>query len=98
MTRKQKIGCWTVLFLGVAGAAHAQSKCVLDGKAYEENVVVCVGGLVNVCSNGTWQGNDGARCDGPSGSYVGSRRPFDERNPEPVPDFYKERYPDLNLQ
>lgn len=78
--------------------AGAQQTCMLDGQKYPENAVVCSNGLVLVCTNGTWQNNEGARCDAPSGSYLGARRPLEEKNAEPVPDFYKQKYPGLNLQ
>jgi hypothetical protein len=87
-----------VLVLAVATAARAEHTCMLNGQSYPENAVVCSGGLALVCSNGAWQDSHGARCDAPTGSYLGPRRPFQERNAEPVPDFYKEKYPELNLQ
>jgi hypothetical protein len=97
MRRTLAITMSMVGFLVAATSAVAQSKCLLDGVEYPENAVVCSGGLVLFCANGTWQNNDGARCDTPSGSYLGARRPLAERNPEAVPDFYKEKYPGLNL-
>ena len=99
MSRKRKIALSMMgLLVAVATGAHAQQRCMLDGNEYPENAVVCSGGLSLFCSNGTWQNNEGARCDTPTGTYLGPRRPLEERNPEPVPDFYKQRYPDLNLQ
>lgn len=82
----------------VPGSARAQQTCMLDGRKYPENASVCSNGLVLFCANGTWQNNEGARCDAQSGSYLGARRPLEEKNTEPVPDYYKERYPGLNLQ
>lgn len=81
-----------------SNAGAQDGGCMLDGQRYPENATVCSNGLVLFCTNGVWQNNDGARCDAPSGAYVGSRRPLTERNPEPVPDHYKEKYPGLNLQ
>jgi len=99
MSRKRKISMSIVgLAVVAATAAGAQNACVLEGQKYPENAVVCSGGLSLFCTNGSWQNNEGARCDTPSGSYLGPRRPLQERNAEPVPDFYKEKYPDLNLQ
>lgn len=79
-------------------AAAQPTPCTLNGQSYPENSVVCSDGLALFCANGTWQSNQGARCNAPSGDYLGARRPFEERNAEPVPDFYKEKYPNLNLQ
>lgn len=84
--------------VALPGRAGAQQTCLLNGQSYPENASVCSDGLAVVCFNGTWQNNDGARCDARSGSYLGARRPFEERNNEPVPDFYKEKYPNLNLK
>lgn len=78
--------------------ARAQQPCMLDGQKYPENAQVCSNGLVLFCANGTWQNNEGARCDQQSGSYLGARRPLEEKNTEPIPDYYKQRYPGLNLQ
>jgi hypothetical protein len=99
MRRTLVITMSVVGFLAVAATgAVAQSRCLLDGVEYPENASVCSAGLVLFCANGTWQNNEGARCDAQSGSYLGARRPLEERNAEPVPDFYKEKYPALNLQ
>jgi hypothetical protein len=98
MLGKHKIVVGLGLLLAVASASPAQARCVLDGNEYPENALVCSGGLVLFCANGSWQSNNGARCDTPTGSYVGPRRPFQEHNDEPIPDFYKEKYPELNLQ
>jgi len=80
-----------------ATAAWAQKECLLEGREYPENAMVCSGGLVLNCSNGIWQNNDGGRCNAQSGSYVGPLRPFQERNDEQIPEYYKEKYPNLNL-
>ena len=82
----------------VSIAVAQGGSCMLDGQRYPENASVCSNGLVLFCTNGVWQNNEGARCEAPSGSYVGPRRPLSKTNPEPVPEFYKERYPGLNLQ
>lgn len=90
---------WLALALALPGSAGAEaSSCMLDGREYPENSYVCSGGLQLYCSNGTWQTVNGARCDEPTGSYLGPRRPFEEKNPEPVPEFYKEKYPWLHLE
>lgn len=60
--------------------------CRLAGREYPPDVMVCSGGLAVVCQNGMWQNNDGRRCDGPTGSYIGPQRPFAARNDEPIPD------------
>jgi hypothetical protein len=88
------------VFCAVAlpGRAAAQQQCMLNGRQYPENAQVCSGGLVQFCTNGTWQNNEGARCDAQSGSYLGARRPLEEKSAEPVPKFYKDQYPGLNLQ
>ena len=88
----------TLCVIALPGPARAQQTCMLNGQQYPENAVTCSNGLVLVCSNGTWQNNEGARCDAQSGSYLGARRPLEERNDEPVPDYYKEKYPGLNLK
>jgi hypothetical protein len=99
MRRKRKIALSMIgLLVAAATSAHAQHTCTLDGQPYPENATVCSGGLLLFCTNGTWQNNEGARCEGPTGAYVGPRRPLQERNAEPVPKFYKDKYPDLNLQ
>jgi hypothetical protein len=91
--------CGITWFAVVAPRATAQGGgCMLSGQRYPENASVCSGGLVQFCTNGVWQNNDGARCDGDSGSYVGSRRPLAERNAEQIPDHYKKENPGLNLQ
>jgi hypothetical protein len=86
--------------VGPPGRAAAQQPqpCMLNGQLYPENAVVCSNGLAQYCANGTWQNNEGARCDTQSGSYLGPRRPLEEKSAEPIPDFYKEKYPGLNLQ
>jgi hypothetical protein len=88
----------TVYALALPGRAGAQQTCLLSGQKYPENAVVCSNGLALFCTNGTWQNNEGQRCDTESGQYLGARRPLEQRNEEPVPDFYKEKYPDLNLK
>ncbi len=98
---RRKLECAIVaaaLLVATATVAGAQNTCLLDGVSYPENAVVCSGGLALFCANGTWQNNEGARCDASSGAYLGARRPLQERNAEPVPEFYKEKYPSLNLQ
>jgi hypothetical protein len=72
--------------------------CLLGGQTYPENATACSGGLVLFCSNGTWQTVEGQRCDLPSGAYVGARRPLEDKNAEAVPDYYKEKYPQLDLK
>lgn len=90
---------WLALVLALPSSAGAEgASCMLDGREYPENTYVCSGGLQLYCSNGTWQTVDGARCDAPSGSYLGPRRPFEEKSREPVPEFYKEKYPGLPLE
>jgi hypothetical protein len=88
----------SILAFFVTVATSAQQPCMLDGQSYPENAVVCSAGMSLFCANGTWQNNQGARCDSPTGSYLGPRRPLQERSAEPIPDFYKEKYPQLNLQ
>ena len=97
MSRSLNVGSLLGFFLLAATGADAQSECTLDGQKYPENTLVCSGGLVNYCANGTWQSSGGARCDAPTGAYLGARRPFEERNTEEVPQFYKDKYPDLKL-
>ncbi|HEY8517638.1 MAG TPA: hypothetical protein VIS07_19190 [Candidatus Binatia bacterium] len=89
-----------LLVLAGPASALAQdgSSCLLDGRRYPENAVVCSGGLVMYCSNGTWQSNDGQRCDARSGAYVSPLRPFAERNTEPIPEEYLEQYPWLRAR
>lgn len=86
------------MVLATTSGARAQSGCTLEGVPYPENAVVCSAGLALFCANGTWQNNEGARCDASSGSYLGARRPLEERNAEPVPEYYREKYPSLNLK
>lgn len=66
--------------------------CRLGGKEYPPDVMVCSGGLVVSCQNGTWQNNDGRRCNEPTGSYVGPQRPFSGRNDEPIPEDVLRQY------
>lgn len=66
--------------------ASSGDTCRLGGKEYPPDVVVCSGGLAVVCQNGTWSNNDGRRCDGPTGSYIGPQRPFSGKNDEPIPE------------
>jgi len=86
------------LILAAATAAQAQHDCQLDGQAYPENATVCSNGLVLHCSNGTWQNNDGAHCESRSGSYLTPLRPYKERSDEEIPEYYKEKYPNLGLK
>ncbi|MEW6272323.1 MAG: hypothetical protein AB1689_23825 [Thermodesulfobacteriota bacterium] len=81
-----------------AEPARGQSGCMLDGRHYPENAVICSGGIVTYCSNGVWQSNDGQRCDVRSGAYLSPLRPFEERNREEIPEYYREKYPELGLQ
>jgi len=83
--------------VALPGGAAAQD-CSLEGRQYPENATVCSNGLALFCGNGTWQSSDGARCNTPSGTYVDSRRPIEEKNTEPIPEFYKEKYPSLDLR
>ena len=87
----------TLCMLALPGRAVADG-CVLGGQPYPENATACSNGLVLLCSNGTWQSIDGQRCDEPSGSYLGPRRPLEEKNQETIPEFYKEKYPELDLK
>jgi len=98
MSRKSTLAAVRAALLLCATSTAAGASCLLDGREYPEDATVCSSGLVLFCTNGTWQNNEGRRCDAPSGAYVGPRRPYQERNTEPVPEFYREKYPGLNLQ
>ncbi len=78
--------------------ASGAEECRLAGQAYPPNVTVCSGGLAVTCMNGNWQNNDGQRCDGVTGSYIGARRPLKERNDEPIPEYIREQNPGLDLR
>ncbi len=90
------IGLAVLVAFGVTGSASAMD-CRLDGQVYPPDVTICSGGLAVSCVNGSWQNNDGRRCDEPTGSYVGARRPLVGTNPEPIPEYYREAYPGLKL-
>jgi hypothetical protein len=79
----------------LTGSVATAADCRLDGRAYPPNVMICQGGLAQVCVNGNWQNNDGLRCDQPTGTLLGPRRPFSERNDESIPDEVVEQYPGL---
>ena len=85
----------TCLTLAAATPAAAEQTCPLGGQAYPANVIVCSGGLVATCINGNWQSNNGQRCDAPSGTYLGPRRPFEPKNQEEIPEYYRDKYPGL---
>jgi hypothetical protein len=90
----------TVLPLAVAllaSAAAAQHPCQLEGASYPENAVVCSRGIVLNCANGIWQSNQGARCEVANGSYLTPLRPYKPKSDEPIPEFYREKYPWLKL-
>lgn len=87
----------SIAFL-TAAPVSAGDNCQLGSQAYPPNVTVCSGGLSVTCINGNWQNNNGQRCDAPSGTYLGPRRPFEERNHEQVPEYYRKKYPSLRLQ
>lgn len=92
------LSCALVLILCATENARAEGSCMLNGQKYPENAVVCSGGLMLACANHTWQNNNGARCDAPSGTYLTPQRPLQERNAEPIPDFYLKQYPWLGSQ
>jgi hypothetical protein len=81
----------------VASEATAQQPCDLEGRAYPENAVVCSRGIVLNCANGVWQSNQGARCDAGNGAYLTPLRPYQPKSNEPIPEYYKEKYPWLGL-
>lgn len=87
-------GAWLAILCATTGA-RAEGSCTLGGQRYPENAIVCSGGLTLACSNGTWQNNNGARCDAPSGTYLTPLRPYQKYNDEPIPDYYLEKYPGL---
>jgi len=72
--------------------------CRLGDRTYPSNATVCSGGIALDCVNGNWQNNDGRRCEGETGSYIGARRPLQERNDEPIPEYIKEQNPELDLR
>lgn len=74
------------LALALLTLVSSGDTCRLGGKEYPPDVVVCSGGLAVVCQNGSWTNNDGRRCDGPTGSYIGPQRPFAGKNDEPIPE------------
>ena len=74
--------CW-------AEPAAADGECRLNGASYPQSVTVCSNGLALTCSNGTWQDNNGQRCDQPTGTFLGPRRPFREKNTESIPEEYR---------
>jgi hypothetical protein len=78
--------------------SRGEESCQLGQTRYPSNAVVCSGGLVLYCSNGIWQDNGGQRCDTTDGSYLTPLRPYQEKSNEPIPEFYKEKYPWLHLQ
>ena len=98
MRSMRRIAWLSGLLLVAVTTAGAEQNCRLEGREYPPDVVVCSGGLALYCSNGTWQNNEGQRCDAPTGEYLGPRRPLAEKNDEPIPQFYKDKYPDLGLQ
>ncbi|MDG2305495.1 MAG: hypothetical protein P8R42_12775 [Candidatus Binatia bacterium] len=84
--------------LFVPTLALAGEDCRRGGESYPSNVTICSGGLAVTCMNGSWQSNDGQRCDGPTGSYIGARRPLQEKNDEPIPEYIREENPGLDLR
>lgn len=86
-----------VVALLAASATSAQQACQLEGRPYPENAVVCSRGIVLSCANGTWQSNEGARCNGSNGAYLTPLRPYQPKSDEPIPEYYREKYPWLNL-
>jgi hypothetical protein len=52
-----------------AGSAGAQANnCTWNGQEFAEGMDVCQNGLRQRCMNGTWQSNNGERCDGDDGA------------------------------
>ena len=75
-----------------------QGWCTLGEKKYPENATVCSNGLEQHCENGVWQNNSGTRCDAGDGDYLTPQRAYQEESDEPIPEYYKEKYPWLNLK
>jgi hypothetical protein len=98
MTRWQRLLCAATLAAAAAAAASAEAAqtCLLDGNSYPENAVVCSHGLQVQCVNGSWQGNDGTRCNSPTGDYTNSFRPYQPKSDEPIPEYYLKKYPWLD--
>jgi len=97
MTRWQRLLCAAAATLAFAATrAGAQQTCMLEGSSYPENSVICSHGLQVQCVNGTWQGNEGTRCNAPSGDYTNSFRPYQPKSDEPIPDYYLKKYPWLD--
>ena len=93
MSRKVLFGA---LWAGIlSGSVATAADCRLDGRLYPPNVMICKGGLAQICINGNWQNNDGLRCDQPTGTLLGPRRPFASHNDEAIPEEVLERHPGL---
>ena len=88
----------TAIATAAPTAAWADGSCQLGGREYPENASVCSNGLVLYCSNRVWQNNDGTHCNDPSGAYLSPLRPYTPRSDEPIPEYWKEKYPNLNLE
>ncbi len=57
-----------------AGSAAAQANnCTWNGQEYAEGTAICQNGLRQRCENGTWQNNDGERCEPGEGAAAGLR-------------------------
>ncbi len=93
----QRIALLLAGTLLAATEAVAQQSCQLEGARYPENAVVCSRGIVLNCANGTWQSDQGARCEASNGAYLTPLRPYQPKSGEPIPEYYKEKYPWLKL-
>ena len=78
-----------------AASARAEGNCRLGNQVYPENAAVCSQGLSLYCVNGTWQNNQGTRCNAASGSYLSPLRPYRPRNDEPIPEYELQKNPAL---
>ena len=69
------LGAVAVVTLCAGSAAAQANNCTWNGQEYAEGTTVCQNGLRQLCMNGEWQNNDGARCQpGEGGAAAALRR------------------------
>jgi hypothetical protein len=67
------LGAIAVIALFAGSAAAQANNCTWNGQEYAEGTTVCQNGLRQLCMNGTWQNNDGERCQPGEGAAAGLR-------------------------
>lgn len=65
------LGAIALVAIGAGSAGAQANNCTWNGREYGEGTTVCQNGLLQLCMNGTWQNNDGERCQAGEGGGGG---------------------------